>query len=173
MSDDERLGSTIWTSAKLLQKIVLRNNIDSENFNSTSLSPLWHKLKFTMAIDISSIFDEGIDYRIDLSGEKINSSHSEWKKEIYEISSEGANKLISNQSYDEFPYLGKEFVDFNIDLKSIGNPQKYRALFYITDLYIKDGKLCRMVDSTNWVSSPPPQFNIIISPNSIFMRPGD
>ena len=30
-----------------------------------------------------------------------------------------------------------------------------------------------MVDSTNWVLSPPPQFNIIVSPNSIFLRPGD
>lgn len=30
-----------------------------------------------------------------------------------------------------------------------------------------------MVDSTNWALSPPPEFNIIVSPNSIFMRPGD
>jgi hypothetical protein len=30
-----------------------------------------------------------------------------------------------------------------------------------------------MVDSTNWALSPPPEFNIIPSPNSIFMRPGE
>lgn len=30
-----------------------------------------------------------------------------------------------------------------------------------------------MVDSTNWALSPPPEFNIIASPNSIFMRPGE
>jgi hypothetical protein len=63
-------------------------------------------------------------------------------------------------------------VDFSVDLNTISNPQKYR-LFYITDLYVKDGKLCRMVGSTNWALSPPPEFNIIASPNSIFMRPGE
>ena len=93
-----------------------------------------------MAIDISSIFDEGIDYRIRPLWKKVNSSHSEWKREVYEIATKGTNKLISSQTYDEFPFQGKEFVDFNIDFKSIGNPQKYRALFYITDLYVKDGK---------------------------------
>jgi hypothetical protein len=174
MSDGERLNSTIWMSSNLLQNIVLRNNIDSENFNSTSSPiPLWHTLKFTMAIDIFSIFNQAIDYRIELSGQKINSSHSEWKKEIYEISSDGTNKIIDTESYDKFPFQGQKFVDFSVDLKSISNPQKYRVLFYITDLYVKDGKLCRMVDSTNWVLSPPPEFNIIVSPNSIFMRPGD
>lgn len=82
MSDGERLNSTIWMSSKLLQNILLRNNIDSENFNSTPLNPLWHTLKFTMAIDIFSILNPAIDYRIELSGQKINSSHNEWKKEI-------------------------------------------------------------------------------------------
>ena len=127
---------------------------------------LWH-------IDIFSIFNEGVDYRVDLFGEKINSTHSQWKKEVYEISSDGTSKLISNQTFDRFPYEGKKYVDFSVDLNSISNPQKYRILFYITDLYVKDGKLCRMVDSTNWALSPPPEFNIIASPNSIFMRPGE
>ena len=40
MSDGERLNSTIWMSSNLLQNIVLRNNIDSENLNSTSPQPL-------------------------------------------------------------------------------------------------------------------------------------
>ena len=173
MSNDNRLNATIWVSKTLLDNILLKNDIDNQNFNSTSFLPLWHKLKFTMAIDLFSIFNEGVDYRVDLYGEKINSTHSQWKKEVYEISSDGTSKLISNQTFDRFPYEGKKYVDFSIDLKSISNPQKYRILFYITDLYVKDGKLCRMVDSTNWALSPPPEFNIVPSPNSIFMRPGE
>jgi hypothetical protein len=173
LSNDNRLNATIWVSSKLLDNVLLKNDIDGKNFNSTSFLPLWHNLKFTMAIDIFSIFNEGIDYRVDLFGEKVNSTHSQWKKEVYEISADGTNKRISNQTFDRFPFGNKEFVDFSVDLKSISNPQKYRILFYITDLYVKDGKLCRLVDSTNWALSPPPEFNIIVSPNSIFMRPGD
>lgn len=55
----------------------------------------------------------------------------------------------------------------------MSSPQKYRLLFCVTDFYVKDGKLCRMVDSTNWLLAPPPQFNIAVSPSSIFMRPGE
>lgn len=173
MSNDNRLNATIWVSKTLLDNVLLRNEIDNQNFNSTSFLPLWHKLKFTMAIDIFSIFNEGVDYRVELFGEKLNSTHSQWKKEIYEISSDGTSKLISNQTFNSFPYEGKKYVDFSVDLNSVSNPQKYRILFYITDLYVKDGKLCRMVDSTNWALSPPPEFDIIASPNSIFMRPGE
>ena len=126
-----------------------------------------------MAIDIFSIFNEGVDYRIDLSGEKVNSTYIKWKQFLYEISADGSSKIISSKSFNRFPYQNKDFVDFTIDLKSISNPQKYRLLLYLTDEYVKDGKFCRMVDSTNWLPAPPPEFNIIVTPNSIFMRPGE
>jgi hypothetical protein len=123
-----------------------------------------------MAIDIFSIFHEGVDYRIDLSGEQVNSTHTQWKQSLYEISPDGSsNKIISTKSFDKFPYQGKDFVNFIVDLKLISNPQKYRLLFYLADEFIKGGILCRMVDSTNWLPAPPPEFNIIVSPNSIFM----
>ena len=118
MSNNNRLNATIWISKTLLDSILLKNDIDNQNFNSTtSFLPLWHKLKFTMAIDIFSIFNEGVDYRVDLYGDKINSTHSQWKKEVYEISSDGTSKLISNQTFDSFPYDGKKYVDFSVDLK--------------------------------------------------------
>lgn len=52
LSNDNRLNATIWVSSKLLDNVLLKNDIDGKNFNSTSFLPLWHKLKFTMAIDI-------------------------------------------------------------------------------------------------------------------------
>ena len=154
---------------------IIQNKIDNENLNSTnSVPPMWHRFKFTMVIDIFSIFDEGVDYRMDLSGEKVNSNITQWKQVLSEISSASdSNKTISVKSFNKSPYEGKDFVNFNVDLKSISNPQKYRLLFYLTDEYVKDGRLCRMVDSTNWLPAPPPEFNIIVSPNSIFMRPGE
>jgi len=173
MSNDNRLNATIWLSKALLNSVLVKNDIDNQNFNRSSFLPLWHTLKFTMAMNIFSIYNESANYRIDLFGEKVNSTHSQWKKEVYEISSDGTSKLISNQTLARFPSEDKKYVDFSVDLKSFSNPQKYRLLFYITDLYVKDGNLCREVDSTNWVLSPPPEFNIVASPNSIFMRPGE
>ena len=36
MSDDNRLNATIWLSSKLLNNILIKNNIENENFNSTN-----------------------------------------------------------------------------------------------------------------------------------------
>lgn len=173
-SDGNRLHDTIWLSSKLLNDILSKNDINSTNFNSSNPDlPLWHQLKFTMAVDLFSVFNQGVDYRVDLYENNINSNQSQWNKDVYEISADGSSKKLSSTVYKEFPFEGKNYLDFSIDLNSLSTPQKYRLLFYITDFYVNNGKVCRMVDSTNWLLAPPPQFNIAIFPSSIFMRTGE
>ena len=172
-SDGDRLHATIWTNASLLQNILLKNNITTENYNSSGPFPLWHMIRFTMVVDVSSTFNEGTDYRVEIFGEKVNASKAVWRTETHELSASGESKLIDNKTFDEFPWKEKNFVEFNLNLSSIGNPQKYKLLFYITDIYVKDGKICRKVDSTNWLLSPPPEFSITTLPNTLVMRPGD
>ena len=130
-------------------------------------------IRFTMVTDISSIFNEGTDYRVEIFGESVNSSKAVWKMETHELSAGGASKLIGTKVFDELPWKEKDNVEFTLNLSTIGNPQKYKLLFYITDIYVKEGKICRRVDSTNWILSPPPEFSITTSPNSVLMRPGD
>jgi hypothetical protein len=170
---NDRLNATIWTSDMLLESFLLRNSINENNLHIDSPLPLWNRVKYTMVLDIFSTFDRGIDYRIDFVGDRINSSHTQWKKETYEISADGINKLILNESYNRFPFGNKQFIEFSLDLKRFGDPDEYRMLFYITDQYIQNGKLCRIVDSTNWVLSSPPRFDILKSMDSISMRPGE
>src|SRR4029078_7195406 len=52
-------------------------------------------------------------------------------------------------------------------------PQKYKLVFYITDYYLKNHKLCRLVDTTSWAPIPPPEFEMTTSPNAIELRPAD
>jgi len=64
-SDGNRLHDTIWLSSKLLNDILSKNDINSTNFNSSNPDlPLWHQLKFTMAVDLFSVFNQGVDYRV-------------------------------------------------------------------------------------------------------------
>lgn len=173
-SDGNRLNATVWLSSNLVNDILSHNEINSTNFNSTNSGlPLWHQLKFSMAVDVFSVFNQGIDYRVDLYENSINSTQSQWNEDAYEISADGSSKKLSSTSYEQFPFEGKDYLDFSIDLNSISNPQKYRLLFYITDFYVNNGKVCRMVDSTNWLLAPPPQFNIAVSSSSVFIRPGE
>lgn len=62
-------------------------------------------------------------------------------------------------------------MDFSIDLDKLSNPKNFKILFYITDLYVNNGKMCRVVDSTNWVLVPPPDFNILMSENPVVVSP--
>jgi hypothetical protein len=172
-SNGNILNATMWLSPDLIESILQKNRLNKDNFQKETFLPLWKKMKFTVAIDINSIFNQGTDYRIELVNEKINSTSSKWVEVIYEISANGRTKELPKKIFDEFPYLNKNFVDFSIDLDKISNPKDYKILFYITDFYVKNGKLCRMVDSTNWILSPPPNFNLLISDNPIHLSPGD
>ena len=40
------------------------------------------------------------------------------------------------------------------------------------NIYVKDGRLCRMVDITNRVYIPLPEFSINASPNPLVLRSG-
>jgi hypothetical protein len=46
-------------------------------------------------------------------------------------------------------------------------------LFYVTNNYVKSGTYCRTIDYTNWVLSPPPNFNLVLSDNPLLLNPGE
>jgi hypothetical protein len=64
MSNGERLDSTIWLSSKLNEINLVENKIDIENYQEDVFKPLWKKVKYTIAIDINSVFNQGTDYRV-------------------------------------------------------------------------------------------------------------
>ena len=78
-----------------------------------------------------------------------------------------------NQTFDESPFIKKQFINFTTDLSMVSNPLKYNILNYETVEYLNNGKYCRIVDSSNWISSPPPEFHVIASPASTSIRPGE
>lgn len=173
MSNGERLDSTIWLSSKLNEIDLVENKIDIENYEKDAFKPLWKKVKYTVAIDINSVFNQGTDYRIEFLYDKINSTVPKWTQVIYELSAFGGEKIISTKVYDKFPYINKNFIEFSIDLNKISNPTNYKLLFYVTNNYVKNGTYCRTIDYTNWVLSPPPNFNLVVSDNPISMNPGE
>ena len=142
--------------------------------------PSWHEITLTMAIAIDSIQDMGItDYRIMLFREQDN-DNKEWKwiKEIREVSAYDKTRVLEKaSSLDIFDKKEKqqssEYALFSFDLEKVNFPKQYRAVFYITDYFVKEHRLCRLIDTTNWVMVPPPEFTITTKPNSITLRPGE
>jgi hypothetical protein len=44
---------------------------------------------------------------------------------------------------------------------------------YIFSIIVKEHRFCTLVDTTNWVIIPPPEFKISANPSSIVLRPGE
>jgi hypothetical protein len=190
MSDGDKLNATVWLSqlfSESLYSELLRNETLSPPYDfsantsvpastsdellldSSSLSSSPRIIQFVMVIDILSVFDKGIDYTVELSS-PTEPENPQWTRNVYEISAFGNKKLIQTKSFDSFPFNDKDFVDFSIDLNSIGNPDKYKLLFYIADLYPVDGNYCRQIDTSSWSLIPTPKFTIIPSTSNVIMK---
>jgi hypothetical protein len=131
----------------------------------------WRRITFTMAIDIDSVHDAGIDYRIIYS----RGSNNTWTKQVIETSAYDKTRLLeeNDNSTDLFDTRDNSSVLFSFDLSKINSPQRYKIVFYITDYFLKNHRYCTFVDTTNWVPIPPPVFTISANPNSAELRPGE
>jgi hypothetical protein len=141
--------------------------------DSQTLEPSWHESTFTMAIDLSSVYDAGTDYRVVYSRIPYGAWTGNWTRLVEEVS-----------AYDKLGYMGIPTntglydsrtpyrIPFSFDLEAANSPQQYNLVFYITDHYLLHHHLCRLVDTTNWVIVPPPKFLMTASPSSAILRPG-
>ena len=86
---------------------------------------------------------------------------------------EGYNRTLFEHVIDrEFYGQGVEnkYILLSADLKSMGFPSMYKVLFYAEQL--KEGSIWK-VDFSNWISIPPPDFEIAIPPNTLEVKQGD
>ena len=65
----------------------------------------------------------------------------------------------------------QNYIPLSLDLNSITSPNKYRVLFYATVIYNNNSKI--VLDLTNWVDIPPPEFTISTLPDPIVLRQGE
>ena len=61
---------------------------------------------------------------------------------------------------------------FYFDLNKVNFPQQYKAVFYITDYFVLHHVFCRLLDVTNWIIAPPPEFTLSSTPSNVLLRPG-
>jgi hypothetical protein len=143
--------------------------------DSKSDIPSWRETTFTMAIDIDSIHDAGTDYRVIYSRVPHDTWTGYWTKQVREISAYDKIRVTEeNKNYTGF-YEREDpsHLLFSFDLNKVNSPQRYKAVFYITDYIIKNHRFCTLIDTTNWVIIPPPDFDISANPSSLVLRPGE
>ena len=125
-----------------------------------------------MSMGIHSVYDtEGADYSVSLLWD---TRHKNWTRILEEHSPIADTKILNEtQNFTGFYSKGQRYIDLTLDLNSISSPNQYHLLFSAIDLFVKNGVFCRMVDITNRVYVPPPEFIITTSPSSVLLRPGE
>ena len=135
----------------------------------------WREITFTMALDVDSVHESGIDYRVIYTRVPNSAWSGYWTKQITEVSAyDNSRVLEENSNYTDFNDNQEEisYILFSFDLSKVNFPERYKAALYITDYFIKDRKFCTLIDTTNWVIIPPPDFDMSTNPSSIELRPG-
>ena len=128
--------------------------------------------EFDILVDVKSAYDsKTTDYG---SGIIWNSSKNNWTKELTEYSATGDEWRYLERTPNQTGFFeeGGKYVSLSLDLKSIGSPKEYKIIFQAADKFAKNNSSCEFLDVTDFFPVPPPQYNITVSQNSLFLRKG-
>ena len=172
-----------WNKKEIVDSDGDTNLIFTSPFSDLRINrPSYHEITFTMAISIDSLQHAGVtDYRVIYSKQKSNFTNNNdkwhWITDFKEVSADDKERTIDKSNSSDFFDKKYEnpptYVLFSLDLNKVNYPQQYRLLFYITDYFVISHLYCRLVDTTNWVMIPPPQFELSPKSNSLTLRPGE
>jgi hypothetical protein len=159
-----------WEGATGFIKFIspFKDEIDNE--------PSWQETRYLMALDIDSVHDTGTDYRIALFRAVNDDGSLTWTREVREISANSQIKVIeqTNNYTDFYNKNGGPYVAFSFNLDNVNSPERYKAVFYVSNLFVKNHQFCNLLDTTNWINIPPPKFDFSTEPsNVISLRPGE
>ena len=158
------------TKNKDITTIIFRSPFEDKRLEK----PSWHEITFTMAIDIDSVHDAGTDYRIIFSRIPHNIWTGNWTRQVQEVSAYDNTRIL--EEYNHTSFIDKSdpsHILFSFDLSKANSPKQYKAVFYATNYFVKDHLFCTLVDTTNWVIIPPPDFRMVADPSSLSLRPGE
>jgi hypothetical protein len=153
-----------------IRTIIFSSPFEDEGLNE----PSWHETTYTLAVDIDSVHDVVTDYRIKVSRNPNNTWTEYWTRQVQEVSANDKTIVLEQQNnYTGFFDKEGSYVLFSFDLDRANYPQTYKVVFYITDYFVKNHRFCRLIDTTNWVIIPPPEFVMSENPSSLVLRPGE
>jgi hypothetical protein len=164
ISDGRTLNATLWLSSAFKEPTI-------------SSSSLFKEVERTYALLIhsDSTYDTGQNYQVVIQWNPLVKT---WSKIIKESSPpfifQSEKVLDQVNNYTGFFVKGKNYVDLSLNLSIAGSPSQYRIISYASDTFMtKDSHVCHLIDVTDVVHVPPPEFIISTLPNSVSLFPGE
>jgi hypothetical protein len=110
----------------------------------------------------------GVDYQKEIQWTNKTAS---WNSVLVEYSSAQDYRVLNLQRNNtEFFLENQTFALVSIDLKPLTSPSVFRVLYYAIVIY---DNLKMVLDLSNWIDIPPPQYVFSYTPSPIVVRQGE
>ncbi len=154
-SDRNFLNATLWLGGK-----GVKENPSSYGANMVA---------YGMVIDADNnekTGKAGFDYQVEIQW-----GNGTWHRTSLEWGSDNSYRILNvDQNYSGFFRNNQNYVLLSLNLSTIVSPQSYKLMFYSTALY---GKSNFIYDLSSLIDIPPPEYNILSTPNPVVLRQGE
>lgn len=164
-SDGKFLHARLWLSSPFQ---------DPDTISVYQFKPL--QRSYSLFIDIDSAYDIGQTYQLIVEWDAINQG---WNKIIGEappaqLLYAKSDRFNKEYNYTNFSKIGKSHIDLSLDLAHVTSPTEYNIVAFASDTFRTNSSItCSLVDLTDAIHIPPPDFEISSSPSSVSLRPGE
>jgi hypothetical protein len=171
LSDGRTLNATLWLSDVFKESPLITNKIVPDSGEIPYLTV------YGMSLAIHTTDNSPItDYTLYLMR---HATSRVWEISLIEHSPSDYTRIAYNSTIKSAAYRSifgngsTGYVNLSFDLARLNYPNQYDLFFYAQDNFIENGRLCRLVDITQRIFVPPPEFVISTNPSSLILRPGE
>ena len=167
-SDGENLRTTMWLKNPFIES------------PKPDIARNWKHVEYTMYLSVNSIYHIGVDYLVRLFW---NNTADNWTYQVVEISPFHEKILSSINSPKGIYKNGSNYINLDFNLGLADHPKQYQLFFVSGATYfvnstqltgnkkITNSYECGLLDVTNLVAAPPPEFTVSFDPSSLQLRP--
>jgi hypothetical protein len=110
----------------------------------------------------------GVDYQKEIQW---NNKTKNWNSLLVEYSSPTHFRTIELRRNNTGVLDNQNYISMSLDFNSITSPSTYRVMLYSIIIYNNTSKI--VLDLTNWIDIPPPEFTISTLPDPVVLRQGE
>jgi hypothetical protein len=162
ISDGKILNATLWLTAKVKDPSLFPPGF-------AEISKI-----YALLIHVDSSYDIGQTYQIIYLYSNISKT---WSRIITESAPPGlqGEKILDQKHIPDSFVKGRNYADLSLNLSRIGSPSQYSIVSYTSDTYnvTKSSRICHLINVSDILHVPPPEFVISTLPNSLVLFAGD
>ena len=130
--------------------------------------------KYAFIIHVDSTYDIGQTYQVAIDWNNTNHIWRRATTESVPSSLQIENRVLQHENNYNLSFVpGQNYVDLSLNLSLLSYPSQYSILAYALDAYQEDSVFCKLVDVTDIVHIPPPDFGMTTLPSSVSLFAGE